>query len=75
MSLVWKPRVGMKVRLSESGWKQGIVRSREDAKCAQETVITAVDWTLVDYPDFCVIEVEGSLNRYMLNSDMFEPVS
>lgn len=74
MSKKWIPSVGDKVRLSAYGYNEGLVRSKEDAECARLTVITVVDWTIIDDPEVCVIEVAGSLNRYMLHSEMFEPI-
>lgn len=74
MSKKWIPRVGDKVRLSAYGYNEGLIRSAEDAECAR---LTVVDWTMIDDPDHpeaCVIEVAGSLNRYMLHNQMFEPI-
>jgi hypothetical protein len=68
-----KPFVGQRVKLSREGWRGGLVTSEEDAKCAAETKITWVsDSDYIDSEDFWAVEVEGSLNRYMLHSDHFE---
>lgn len=61
----WVPKVGQRVQLSADGWREGLVRSPEDAAAAQDMTITEVEQM---GPDCWAIEVTGSLNIYLLNN-------
>lgn len=69
-----KPYIGQRVKLTQEGWEEGLVRSPEDAQCAAGTTITWVSDDDYINGEMWAVEVDGSLNRYLLHSDHFEEV-
>lgn len=67
-----KPQVGQHVRLNKKGYEARLIASEEDVKFAQDMVIKAVEKS--DQPGVWLIDVSGTLNRYMLNNHLVDPL-
>lgn len=67
-----KPQVGQRVKLNRKGYQARLIASEEDVKAAQEMIIKAVEKS--DQPGVWLIDVSGTLNRYMLNNLVVEPI-
>lgn len=67
-----KPMVGQHVKLNKRGYEKRLIASEDDVKAAQDMIIKAVEKS--DQPGVWLIDVSGTLNRYMLNNQLVDPI-
>jgi len=75
MSRIWRPERGMKVRLTNTGFGQVRLRSREEARAAVEgVVVTGVSRAYTE-PECWNVDLAPPLDAFLFTSQDVERVS